>query len=164
MDLHSGESAYFSGHPSWRGSFAFHAGGVAASILVGALIFVIGSPLIGIAVAVVGTVITILFSMVQRMATTFTITDERLIIERGLLSKRMQQTRIERVQNVNTSQSVLERMLNVGVVDFDTAGSGDSDFSFTGVAHPAEIVAVVDRAQRAAHDRDTASGAAGDGL
>ena len=48
----------------------------------------------------------------------------------------MQQTRVERVQNVNTDQSVLDRILRVGQVDFDTAGTDDSDFTFRGVADP----------------------------
>ena len=60
----------------------------------------------------------------------------------------MQQTRIDRVQNVNTDQGPLERVLRVGTVDFDTAGTDDSDFTFTGIADPQEIVTAVDRAQR----------------
>jgi uncharacterized membrane protein YdbT with pleckstrin-like domain len=60
----------------------------------------------------------------------------------------VQQTRIDRVQNVNTDQSVLERILRVGKVDFDTAGTDDSDFIFRGISHPDRVVAAVDRAQR----------------
>ena len=62
----------------------------------------------------------------------------------------MQQTRIDRVQNVNTDQSLRERILRVGTVDFDTAGSDDSEFRFVGIADPAMVVAAVDRAQREA--------------
>ena len=35
MELHAGETTYFSGHPSWRGSFAYHAWGIIAAIAVG---------------------------------------------------------------------------------------------------------------------------------
>jgi hypothetical protein len=63
-------------------------------------------------------------------------------------TRNVQQTDIDRVQNVNTSQSVLERMLQVGTVDFDTAGTGDSDFKFAGVEDPEEVVQAVDRAQK----------------
>ena len=68
--------------------------------------------------------------------------------------KREQQTRIERVQNVNTSQSFLERVLGVGVVDFDTAGTDDSEFRFVGIADPGSVVVAVDRAQREAGAAD----------
>jgi uncharacterized membrane protein YdbT with pleckstrin-like domain len=52
------------------------------------------------------------------------------------------------VQNVNARQSVLERLLGVGTVDFDTAGGVGYDFTFHGVANPREIVRTVDRALR----------------
>ncbi len=84
----------------------------------------------------------------------FIITSERLHIRRGLLAKRVQQTQLQRVQNVNTNQSFLERVLRVGTVDFDTAGTDDSDFVFDGVASPETVVAAVDRAQRASTTAD----------
>jgi uncharacterized membrane protein YdbT with pleckstrin-like domain len=54
------------------------------------------------------------------------------------------------VQNVNTEQSVLQRVLRVGTVDFDTAGTDDSDFTFAGVSSPSKVVEAVDRAQHTA--------------
>ncbi len=135
-----------------------------AAIVLGVLIGALGSATIGAAVAVAGIALTLLIGFVRRVATTYTVTDERLIIERGLLSKHMQQTRIDRVQNVNTNQTVLERALKVGVVDFDTAGSGDSDFQFIGVADPRGMVTVVDRAQRARQQEDRSGDAGVGGL
>jgi uncharacterized membrane protein YdbT with pleckstrin-like domain len=60
----------------------------------------------------------------------------------------VRQTRLDRVQNVNARQSILERLLGVGTVDFDTAGGVGYDFTFHGVANPREIVRTVDRALR----------------
>jgi uncharacterized membrane protein YdbT with pleckstrin-like domain len=82
------------------------------------------------------------------MTTTYMVSTQRLYIRRGLLSKRVQQTRIDRVQNVNTDQRLRDRILRVGTVDFDTAGSDDSEFRFVGIANPSQVVAAVDRAQR----------------
>ena len=92
----------------------------------------------------------ILVGLIKRMATRYVITTERLHIRTGILSKSTQETRVQRVQNVNTQQSVVSRMLRVGTVDFDTAGTDDSSFSFVGVANPADVVAAVDKAQRTA--------------
>jgi uncharacterized membrane protein YdbT with pleckstrin-like domain len=102
------------------------------------------------AVVVVGLALVVLIGFVRRIATVYTITNQRLRIKRGILSKRVQQTRIDRVQNVNTDQSVLDRLLRVGTVDFDTAGTDDSDFTFDGVSSPSQVVQAVDRAQHAA--------------
>jgi len=92
----------------------------------------------------------VLAGFIKRIATVYTITNQRLRIKRGILAKRIQQTRIDRVQNVNTEQSVMDRILRVGTVDFDTAGTDDSDFTFDGVSSPARVVEAVDRAQHAA--------------
>jgi uncharacterized membrane protein YdbT with pleckstrin-like domain len=88
--------------------------------------------------------------LVKRTATDYMVSTQRLYIRRGILSKRVQQTRIDRVQNVNTAQSLRERLLRVGTVDFDTAGTDDSEFRFVGVSDPDRIAGVVDRAQREA--------------
>ena len=39
-------------------------------------------------------------------------------------------------------------MLRIGTVNFDTAATDDSDFSFVGIANPKLVVAAVDRAQQ----------------
>ena len=64
----------------------------------------------------------------------------------GLVRRKVQEARLDRVQNVNYAQGVIDRMLDVGNVDFDTAGTDDSDFVFAWVAHPEDVVRAVDRA------------------
>ena len=90
--------------------------------------------------------IVLLWGLVRRISTTYTITNRRLTIRSGLLSREMHETRLERVQNVNSRQRLLERLLRVGTVDFDTAGGAAYDFKFRGVDDPARIVRTVDRA------------------
>jgi len=82
----------------------------------------------------------------KRWATDYTITNRRLHIKRGIVSRDIQETRLERVQNVNYSQSVFQRMLQIGDVDFDTAAGDDYNFIFAGVAQPEEVVERVDQA------------------
>ena len=89
---------------------------------------------------------TVLIGFVRRMATTYTITSRRLNIRRGVLSREIQETRLERVQNVNYRQTVYQRVMRIGDVDFDTAASDDYDFVFVGVADPGEVVHRVDQA------------------
>jgi uncharacterized membrane protein YdbT with pleckstrin-like domain len=82
---------------------------------------------------------------VRRIATKYLITSQRLRISRGILRKKVQETRLERVQNVNYEQGVLDRMFRVGTVDFDTAGTDDSEFRFEWVNHPEGVVRSVDQ-------------------
>ncbi len=149
MDLHPGETVIFEGRPSWRSILGFYLAGLAAALVVGAIAALVGSTGTGAAAFVVILVVVIVVGLLKRIGTSYTITNERLHIRRGLLSRSVQQTKLERVQNVNTEQSFFQRILQIGTVDFDTAGTDDSDFTFTGVANPDEVVAAVDRAQYA---------------
>jgi uncharacterized membrane protein YdbT with pleckstrin-like domain len=150
MDIHPGEEIVFDGHPSWRAVLLFYAGGVALAAAAAAIGALAAGAVIAILAGLVVLAIVLLVGFVKRMATRYVITTERLHIRRGMLSKATQETRIQRVQNVNTQQSLFERILQVGTVDFDTAGTDDSEFRFVGVADPSEVVRAVDRAQRAA--------------
>ena len=150
MDLHPGEQLVFEGHPSWRALLSFYIGGVAGGVAVGVVAGLIWGVGLGLLVGVVLVALLLVFGFVKRMSTTYMVSTQRLYIRRGLLSKRVQQTRIDRVQNVNTAQSVRERVLRVGTVDFDTAGSDDSEFRFVGISSPGAVVTAVDRAQREA--------------
>jgi|SRR5215207_3713270 uncharacterized membrane protein YdbT with pleckstrin-like domain len=150
VDLHPGEQVVFEGHPSWRALLSFYIGGVAGAVAVAVLVGLIADVFIGILVGLALVAAVLAFGLFKRTSTTYLVTSQRLYIRRGVLSKRVQQTRIDRVQNVNTEQSLRERLLRVGTVDFDTAGTDDSEFRFVGIAEPAAVVDAVDRAQREA--------------
>ena len=148
MDLHDGERIIFEGHPSWRATLAFYI----KALLIAAVVVLVLSLVTDISVvlwAVVGLALVVLVGFVKRMTTVYTITNQRLRIKRGFIARKVQQTRIDRVQNVNTDQSVIERVLQVGTVDFDTAGTDDSEFKFAGVSQPEQVVAAVEQAQSA---------------
>ncbi len=161
MDLHPGEQIVFSGRPVWRSILSFYITGLIGSIVIGVVVALIFSTGAGVAAFLVLFALDVLVGFVRRISTQYTITTQRLRIQRGILSKHIQQTRIERVQNVNTNQTFVSRILRVGTVDFDTAGTDDSDFTFIGVGNPHEVVEAVDRAQREA---SAASGPRTDGL
>jgi uncharacterized membrane protein YdbT with pleckstrin-like domain len=150
MDLHPGEEIVFEGHPSWRGILSFYVTGFAAALAAGIVVGIAADTGPGIAVLLAGMAIVIVVGLVKRVGTRYTVTTQRLRIRRGLLSRRIQQTRLDRVQNVNTSQTLVDRMLRVGTVDFDTAGTDDSEFAFRAIANPDDVVAAVDHAVRQA--------------
>lgn len=161
MDLHPGEQIIFSGHPSWRSTMQFYLVGVLLAAAAGVIAALVKDTGIGAAVGGGVFVLVLIVGYVKRLSTDYTVTNERLHIRRGIIARHVQETRIQRVQNVNTTQNILERILQIGTVDFDTAGTTDSDFSFTGVGQPEKVVAAVDRAQRAAAAAPAGAGAPG---
>jgi uncharacterized membrane protein YdbT with pleckstrin-like domain len=147
LRLHPGERILFEGHPSWRAILAFYLKGFVITLVICLIAGLVGAGAGFVSLlAVVGVAVTVLVGFVKRVATTYTITDRRLNIKRGIISREVQETRLERVQNVNFSQGVFQRLLQVGDVDFDTAAGDDYNFIFFGVADPADVVHTVDQA------------------
>jgi uncharacterized membrane protein YdbT with pleckstrin-like domain len=148
LELHEGEQVVFEGRPSWRALLSVYIGGTVGAVLIGVIVALIAGAGLGVAVGVALFVIVLVVGFLKRLGTRYMLSNQRLIIRRGLLAKRVQQTRVDRIQNVNTEQRLLERVLRVGTVDFDTAGTGDSDFRFVGISNPDAVVRAVDVAQR----------------
>jgi uncharacterized membrane protein YdbT with pleckstrin-like domain len=147
INLSPGEQVIFEGHPSWRSILGFYLKGILLAAIAGALTALIGDDdgLVFIVVLVI-IALTVLVGFIKRVATTYTITNRRLNIKRGIVSREIQETRLERVQNVNYRQNVFQRVMQIGDVDFDTAASDDYNFVFAGVAEPADVVHRVDQA------------------
>lgn len=151
--LQPGERVLYEGHPSWRSALDFYVKGLAVAsgaTLIVALVtsFATGGANEGLVliVALAGVTLTIVGGLVKRIAISYTITDRRLHIKSGIVSRTVQETRLGRVQNVNYRQTLLQRLLRIGDVDFDTAAGQELDFIFSGVAEPADVVHRVDEA------------------
>lgn len=148
-----GEQVFFHGHPSWRSMLAFHIKGLLAAIAAGVLAGLLSAAASGavqpgwvaLAVLVVfGGVL--LAGLINRLRTTYTITNRRLTIETGLFARDVHETRLEHVRNVKASQSLIERVAGVGDVAFDTTAGARFEFSFVGVARPRELMHTIDQA------------------
>jgi uncharacterized membrane protein YdbT with pleckstrin-like domain len=147
LNLSAGEQVIFEGHPSWRAILGFYLKGVVVAVILGAIAKLVDqSNGVVFLIVLLVLAVTILIGFVKRVATRYTITNRRLNIKRGIISREVQETRLERVQNVNYNQSVYQRVMQIGDVDFDTAATDDYDFVFYGVANPGDVVHQVDRA------------------
>jgi len=150
LDLHPGESIIYEGHPSWRAIIGYYIQGLLGALALAVVGYLLDGIGLGVGFLLLVIALVLIAGFIRRFATVYTITTQRLRIKHGIIARHVQQTDIERVQNVSTNQSVIERMLQVGTVDFDTAGTDDSDFKFAGVEDPEEVVAAVDRAKKSA--------------
>jgi uncharacterized membrane protein YdbT with pleckstrin-like domain len=147
VDLQTGERVIYQGHPSWRAILGFYLKGAVVGAAAGVLAALIDSSVgLGIVTFLVILAITILVGFIKRVATVYTITDRRLNIKIGIVARKVQETRLQRVQNVNYDQGVYERIMQIGDVEFTTAGTDESNFVFAGVAQPEEVVQQVEQA------------------
>jgi uncharacterized membrane protein YdbT with pleckstrin-like domain len=141
-----GEHILFEGHPSWRSILGFYIKGLLIAAVAGVIAILVSTTSAAVVAVLVILALVILIGLIKRISTTYTITNQRLHIRRGIIARRVQQTRLERVQNVNYEQGVIDRILRVGNVDFDTAGTDDSEFRFEWVNNPEGVVRAVDQA------------------
>jgi uncharacterized membrane protein YdbT with pleckstrin-like domain len=151
VDLLEGEQELWRGRPSWRSMLAFYLSRGLAALLPGVVGQVLNSTghlsgrwtvYLWLATLVL-VLLVLLVGWLKRVDTLYLVTSKRIHIRQGILSKRDQSTTHERIQNVNTSQGMLDRMLGIGNVDFDTAGTDDFDFTFAGVRDPAGLARLV---------------------
>lgn len=152
MDLQPGERMIYQGHPSWRAIAGVYLKGFVVAAIVGIVVALVDDAARGVLAALAVGALTVLVGFVKRVATVYTITNRRLNIKRGILARKVQETRLQRVQNVNFNQSVYQRLMQIGDVDFDTAAGDDYNFIFAGVAQPEQVVEEVDRATQVAGD------------
>src|SRR6185295_18533701 len=101
MDLRADERALYEGRPSWRALMTFYVGGILLAltvvVVVGVLIDEMATA-VAIAAVIVG--LTLLIGFVRRVGTKYLLTTQRLRISRGIVRKNVQETRLDRVQNV----------------------------------------------------------------
>ena len=150
MELGDHERLIWRGHPSMRSSVSYFAkwGFLAIVPISIAGILKLNDRGTGIAywkwvvITLVLLAIIVAIDALRRALIDYVVTDHRIRIRRGVLSRKEQSAAIERVQNINTSQSLLDRMLGIGEIDFDTAGteSTQASLEFSGVARPHELV------------------------
>jgi uncharacterized membrane protein YdbT with pleckstrin-like domain len=145
MDLNPGEVAIFEGRPSWRSILGFYLLGliaVGAAFAIGLLAADAG---IGAAAGGVVLVIVLVWGWLKRFHTRYAITNRRIHVRRGILSRNIEETRLDRVQDVRVHQGLGQRMLGVGTVDFGTSAESGAGFRFEGIANPDGVARQIDR-------------------
>ncbi|MEA2142861.1 MAG: hypothetical protein QOI64_1291 [Solirubrobacteraceae bacterium] len=150
MDYAADEQVIYEGHPSWRSILAFYIMGVVLVAVAAAIGLFASGGTLAAGLGAGAFLLLLIVGWLKRISTRYSITDRRLRIQRGILSRKTEEARVERVQNVSVSQSLLGRILRVGTVDFDTASNRPDDlFQFRGIASPNNVVNLVDQAQHA---------------
>jgi uncharacterized membrane protein YdbT with pleckstrin-like domain len=143
VELMAGETVVWRGRPSWRAMMSFYARGIVIALVPLAAGLVAdrvhpGGSFAGWAALVTAVIIAwvLLAGWIRRVSTVYLITDRRIQIRHGLLARQTREALLDRVQNITTRQTTLDRVFRVGTLDFDTAGTDDSDFKFVGVPNP----------------------------
>jgi uncharacterized membrane protein YdbT with pleckstrin-like domain len=154
MELLPGETVLFEGRPSWRAQMSHFVGWIPVALAPFVIAVILDANDVGtwltvwqwFLITVVLLFIVVIVDVLRRYAIFYAVTNQRLRVRTGILSRSEQTARFDRVQNVDIRQSLMDRILHVGTVDFDTAGAGERSidhFMFRGIADPQALVRIV---------------------
>jgi len=113
-----------------------------------------GGTNVQIVLAIIGVPMLVLVAMVvyRYHVWTFTLRGDTIESCKGILGREVQSIRVQDLRNVNVRQSIMQRLLGVGDVEFSSAGGAGVEVTFYGVIDP---LGVKDRVMRGgSHTRD----------
>jgi uncharacterized membrane protein YdbT with pleckstrin-like domain len=125
----------------WKGkrAWSYFLGRIVLGLLllaVGALLIV--DPTMRIAGWFVGAIgmLTWLNVWLNRVAWRYTVTTQRAIVERGLLSRNVSEIELVNVRDIQLKQTFLERVFRVGTLEISSAGRDSAEVIFLGIPDP----------------------------
>jgi uncharacterized membrane protein YdbT with pleckstrin-like domain len=164
-NLNPGETIAVDMHPHWW-YFAEPAFALLGAIVLGILILTNDSDgnvqkvLSWLSIALlVGTALWLLGRYLKWATTNFVVTNQRVIYRSGVFAKRGVEIPVGRVNNVNFSQGIFERMVGAGDLLIESGGE-DGQSRFTDIRHPDNVQRMIHVQQQAAVDRSSGRPAA----
>lgn len=157
-NLNDNETIALDMHPHWW-YFAGPAAAVVGAIVVG-IVILAADPNGWLASVLTygGTGLLIICALwllsryVRWLSTNFVITSHRLIFRQGVIAKRGIEIPLERVNNVNFSQGIFERMLGAGDLLIESGGE-DGQSRFTDIRHPDKVQNLIHSKMEELHQR-----------
>ncbi len=82
------------------------------------------------------------------IGTTLIVTNERVTLRKGILSKHTNEVYHTDIRNVQVSQGIFQRMFGVGTIGIATAGHGDIEIVVKGIPTPERVKSLIDQYRR----------------
>ncbi len=83
----------------------------------------------------------------RRYSWAYTINGETIESREGLIARKVKSIRIQDLRNINVNQSLWQRLVGVGDVEFSSAGGSGIEVSFRGVNDPLQVKSLAQRMQ-----------------
>lgn len=80
--------------------------------------------------------------------TTLTVTNERVRLRRGILSKSITEVWHQDVRNVQLDQTFFQRVFGVGTIGVSSAGQNEIEINVSGIPDPDRVKSLIDHHRR----------------
>ncbi len=88
-------------------------------------------------------IIFVIAGLIKQFCTTYIVTDRRIIVKTGWLSKHQTEVRIKDVRGVALEASIWERIIGTGSIAIGTAATAKAEITMFGVKKPQEVVSKI---------------------
>lgn len=150
----------YESRPTWRYQWPAVAS-IAAMLAVVLFAQVYGAAHLGVRlthliIAVAGAIAlySVLLGLYRRLSWRYLIDHHCIESYQGVLARRVRSIRVGDLRNINVNQTVVQRLLGVGDLEFSSAAGGEIEVVFFGVADPMAVKALAQRLQGNASEPD----------
>jgi uncharacterized membrane protein YdbT with pleckstrin-like domain len=84
-------------------------------------------------------IVPLIIALIKRNSLVLRVYADRLNLEEGWLSKRIVDIYIADIRTIEVKQSLWQRMINIGLLQVDTAGSTGEELVIDGIPHPIAV-------------------------
>ena len=107
------------------------------------------APNLRVALVVTAAVFVYLIAVIgyRRYSWRFLIDGETIESRQWIIARKVRSVRIRDLRNINVNQTLMQRILHVGNVEFSSSAGSDVEVAFFGVSHPMQVKALVQRLQ-----------------
>ncbi len=93
-------------------------------------------------------IVPLIIALWKRAGTVFYVYPERVVLERGVLSKHISQVLISDIRSIDTKSSFIERMFRVGDIWIGTAGMSGYEIVAEGMPNPKGVANLILKQRR----------------
>ncbi|WP_217924802.1 PH domain-containing protein [Miltoncostaea oceani] len=145
------EQVVYTGHPHWRAMIGYHIkwfGIVAIATALGYAVSMSGVIALGwvVLASLLGFAAVWFIGKLIRQTTIYHVSNRRVRKQWGIVAKHQEEAPLRRVQNISVDISIIQRILGVGTIDFDTASGtdpADKHLLFWGVRDPVHVRSLI---------------------
>lgn len=156
------DEVLWEGNPHWLGMIGWYIKWAFFALIVG-IPFLIAAYLgrfsTALAVVIIIALLAFVFAIgwIRRATTSYKVTERLVCQAQGILNRDWDTTPISRLQDISVTQSLFQRMLGVGMIEFDNAAEGGAlgkSFVWWGIRKPRSLSDLVNSIRSGSYDEE----------
>ena len=104
-----------------------------------------GALMMAVSYIIIGGLGVLLYVFIQKISNKYTITNLRVIVQRGIISRNIDEVEIKDIRSMNIRQNLISRIFGCGHVFIGTAGTSGIEVAIKNISHPEKIKDLINK-------------------